>query len=117
MSVSSVHAYDVIVKGERRWHVAERTFRAGMVVLVTQEDGCDYSKPWTLDCAYLVTVLVEHDCQCAGSGLYYSGGGVENGVYTGKTGPCFGCHGKGWQSRADVIRNQTYWNKYARISA
>lgn len=63
-----------------------------------------------------VTVLTEHSCQCNGSGVFRGGGVVENGVYKGFQGQCFGCAGKGWQNRQDVIRNATYWAKYARIA-
>ena len=49
--------------------------------------------------------------KCAGSGLYYFGGMVLNGVYTGKTGPCFGCGGDGQQDDADRIRCHYYWHR------
>ena len=54
--------------------------------------------------------------KCSGSGKFYSGGMVLNGVYTGKVGPCYGCRGKGWQSPSDKARNRVYWRHYARIS-
>lgn len=41
---------------------------------------------------FTVTTSGEAECwKCGGSGLYYSGGAVVNGTYTGNTGPCFGC--------------------------
>jgi len=50
--------------------------------------------------------------KCGGSGLYYFGGPVVNGVYQGKTGPCFACEGKGQQSNADRVRCHFYWHRY-----
>lgn len=47
--------------------------------------------------------------KCDGSGLYHSGGAVVNGRYTGKTGPCYACQGKGHQTPEDERRNRTYW--------
>ena len=55
--------------------------------------------------------------KCMGSGLFYSGGAVVNGVYTGQTGKCYACEGHGKQTPRDFHRNRTYWNKYARIYA
>jgi hypothetical protein len=58
-------------------------------------------------------INVPADCKlcykCDGSGLYHSGGAVVNGVFTGKTGPCYACQGKGYQTQADAQRNRTYW--------
>src|SRR3954463_11250144 len=36
--------------------------------------------------------------KCSGSGLYYFGGATVNGVFTGQTGICFACEGKGGQT-------------------
>jgi len=58
-------------------------------------------------------ILECHKCQ--GSGNFYSGGAVVNGVYTGHIGKCYGCEGHGKQTPQDFHRNRTYWNKYARI--
>lgn len=49
--------------------------------------------------------------KCSGSGLYYFGGMVLNGVYQGKTGPCFACEGKGKQTNEDRIRCHFYWHR------
>lgn len=58
------------------------------------------------------------DChKCSGDGRYYFGGAVVNGVYTGQTGPCFGCEGNGRCTPQDRHRCRVYWNKYARIYA
>lgn len=46
--------------------------------------------------------------KCSGSGIYYFGGVVENGVYRGSTGVCFACVGKGFQTPADQARNEAY---------
>jgi hypothetical protein len=47
--------------------------------------------------------------KCAGSGLFYAGGAVVNGVYNGKVGTCFGCKGKGYQTPEDKARCAAYW--------
>jgi hypothetical protein len=52
--------------------------------------------------------------KCGGSGLYYFGGPVVNGVYQGKTGPCFACDGKGKQSNEDRTRCHFYWHRYGK---
>lgn len=59
-----------------------------------------------------VEVAGEEQCyKCAGSGLFYMGGMVLNGKYTGKTGPCYGCEGNGKQSDADRLRCHHYWHR------
>ena len=55
------------------------------------------------------------DCECGGSGKFYSGGAVVNGRYTGRIGECFRCQGKGYQTAADRKRNYWYDAKYRRI--
>ena len=55
------------------------------------------------------------ECDCSGSGLFYMGGAVVNGVYTGRTGTCFRCNGKGHQDGADRERNYWYDAKYRTI--
>lgn len=47
--------------------------------------------------------------KCDGSGLYHSGGAIVNGQYTGKTGPCYACQGKGYCTPEDDRRNCAYW--------
>ena len=54
-------------------------------------------------------------CDCDGSGLFYMGGAVVNGVYTGRTGTCFPCNGKGYQDASDRKRNFWYNAKYRRL--
>jgi hypothetical protein len=63
-----------------------------------------------------MTVIVDGDEQCwkcGGSGIFYGGGMVENGVYKGFSGECYGCAGKGKQNNADRIRNHYYWHRQA----
>jgi hypothetical protein len=63
-----------------------------------------------------MTVLVSGDEQCwkcQGSGLFYMGGGMLNGKFTGKTGECYGCQGKGTQNNDDRLRNHYYWHRMA----
>ena len=52
--------------------------------------------------------------KCGGSGIYYFGGPVVNGVYQGKTGICFPCEGKGKQDNADRIRCHFYWHRHGK---
>lgn len=54
--------------------------------------------------------------ECSGRGLFYMGGGTVNGVFTGKTGPCFRCNGTGKQSYKDMLRNRYYDNHVRRLS-
>ena len=49
--------------------------------------------------------------KCNGSGLYYFGGPTVNGVYQGKTGPCFQCEGTGKEGDNDRTRCWSYWNR------
>lgn len=58
-----------------------------------------------------------HECECGGSGKFYSGGMILNGVYTGTIGVCYRCGGKGYQTEADVKRNRYYDNHVRRIYA
>ena len=51
--------------------------------------------------------------KCVGSGKFYSGGAVVNGKYTGRTGDCFACQGKGYQTPDDQARNRAYWRHNA----
>jgi hypothetical protein len=54
--------------------------------------------------------------KCGGRGVVCFGGAVVNGRYTGKSGTCYACKGKGWQDKSDERRNAYYWNHVARIS-
>lgn len=54
--------------------------------------------------------------KCNGDGKFYGRGGIENGVFKGFVGTCYGCNGKGVQTLADLKRNSNYWKYYARIS-
>lgn len=57
-----------------------------------------------------------YPCKCNGTGTFSWGGGTVNGVFTGKTGMCFGCRGKGWCSHLDRKRNDYYWAHIFRVS-
>lgn len=71
-----------------------------------------------VDLTYPVQVLPRECWKCVnGSGLHYGHGRVENGVFIGHVGTCFGCNGKGWNDVSDTYRNRTYWARYARIYA
>src|SRR3954447_13439839 len=69
---------------------------------------------WRPVTAFGVEVNGDEKCfKCMGSGLFYMGGAVVNGTYTGKTGPCFACQGKGVQTDADRVRCHYYWHRKA----
>lgn len=54
-------------------------------------------------------------CTCGGSGTFYGRGLIENGVFKGYTGTCYGCGGKGYQTKDDVARNLAYWRHNLKI--
>jgi hypothetical protein len=65
---------------------------------------------WRDVCACETVVTGEEQCwKCDGSGRYYFGGAVVNGVYQGRTGDCYACGGKGVQTNADRLRCYYYW--------
>lgn len=73
--------------------------------------GADESR-WLPVKAFTVDISGDEQCwKCSGSGNYYSGGAVVNGVYTGKIGVCFACQGKGVMNDADRKRCHTYWHR------
>jgi hypothetical protein len=110
VTASDLHAHDVLMGTEPGTTFRVDTVqRRGTKVLVTLWGGRAYA----LDAERPVTVQAEHPCDCGGTGIYAWGGSV-NGVPA-HVGEHFACHGKGYQDRQDVIRNATYWNKYARI--
>ena len=122
-SARNVHEDDVLIGTDGlRYRVTgvQRTlWLRYLVVQPIMPDGTyvqDHLR-YTVDVDRDVQVQMEHECTCDGSGIYYISGGTVNGVFVGQTGKCFGCHGKGWQDRSDVIRNRTYWSKYARVGA
>lgn len=47
--------------------------------------------------------------KCIGTGRYYGRGRVENGKFIGTIGKCFGCLGKGYQTKDDEARCKAYW--------
>jgi len=47
--------------------------------------------------------------KCNGSGKFFSGGAIVNGVYTGKVGVCYECQGKGYCTPEDHKRCRAYW--------
>ncbi len=57
-----------------------------------------------------------YPCECNGTGKFYIGGAVVNGVYTGTIGECFRCVGKGWQTDTDRKRNRYYDTHVRRIA-
>lgn len=60
--------------------------------------------------------MVRLECYaCHGSGKWYGAGHVENGVFKGKTGPCYRCESKGYQVDSDRRRNWSYDNHYRTI--
>jgi hypothetical protein len=90
------------------------------IVLAVRKDGTaaklyEYGpdrEVWVPVKKFTVTTTGMDQCfKCLGSGLYFMGGAVVNGRYTGKTGICFACEGKGEQSDADRLRNHYYWHR------
>jgi hypothetical protein len=67
-----------------------------------------------VDACTVATTGEERCWKCSGSGLYYFGGAVVNGVYQGRTGPCYACEGKGKQTNADRLRCHYYWYRFGR---
>lgn len=119
VAARDLHAGDTIraKDGADLWvHEVKRTH--GMVRVTVVADTQDRTwSTYTLDPDRMVPALTETPCDCNGSGIHHGAGYVENGVFKGRTGVHFACGGKGWQDRADTIRNRTYWAKHARISA
>lgn len=112
---SEVHSADTLVCDDSTPLYADRvTRRDGWILIETMNYG-DVGR-FRVQAERPLRVQVERDCQCDGSGVFRGGGGTVNGVYVGFEGTCFGCGGKGWQTRQDAIRNRTYWAKYARIA-
>lgn len=108
-----LHDGDIIIdRANERWHVHKVTRRNLDVQITVMRDG--EVRGFTGDMRRIVVVQNEHECDCNGSGMYVRG--FENDRPVG-AGTCFRCRGKGYQTRADVIRNITYWNKYARVGA
>jgi hypothetical protein len=113
--LSEVHAGDLLLSndgGADLYVFSVKTLAGNRIVEVFREGQ---SSIYTLRADYEVQVRAEFPCDCHGSGAY-AWGAVENGKPA-KVGPHFACREKGYQTRSDVIRNITYWNKYARISA
>jgi hypothetical protein len=90
------------------------------IVLAVRKDGTaaklyDYGpdeEVWVDVTDFTVEVTGDNTCyKCMGSGLYFMGGMVLNGRYTGKTGPCYACDGKGIQNAKDRIRCHFYWHR------
>src|SRR3954451_16045244 len=89
------------------------------IVLAVRKDGTrakvyEYGpdrEVWVPLTAFTVETSGLETCyKCGGSGLYYMGGMVLNGRYTGKTGPCYACSGKGKQNDDDRKRCHYYWH-------
>ena len=111
---SDLHAADLLVlKTGEAVHVS-KVKRMGATVKVTYAAGYQDIRKHVVDADYQVTVHTERECDCDGSGRWTWGGTV-NGVPV-HEGVHFACDGKGYQDRQDLIRNLTYWNKYARIT-
>ena len=82
--------------------------KAGKVYIL----GSDGREAWWQSDKITVIVSGNETCwKCGGSGIFYGGGIVENGVYKGYSGECYGCAGKGTQNNADRVRNHYYWHR------
>jgi hypothetical protein len=98
--------------------------RRGIVLAVSRDGkrarvylyGPDFEKWMNQD---WLTVIVSGDdtChKCGGSGVYQGGGMVLNGTFTGYTGECYACAGKGKQNDDDRIRCHHYWHRQSEIA-
>lgn len=99
---------------------SRRTGNTALVLAITKDRkraklhvyGSSADDIWRPVNQFTVTTADREQCwKCMGSGLFYMGGAVVNGRYTGKTGPCFACEGKGEQDNADRIRCHYYWHR------
>lgn len=117
LTVGVLHQHDVVLKDNREFVITQMAWHLGRVKLEVYDRTSGDTIRTTLPPLHPVEVRTEHQCVCSGTGIFRGGGSVVNGVYQGFQGRCFPCDGKGWQNRADVIRNYVYWAKYARISA
>jgi len=99
--------------------VSKKHDTTGIVLAITRDSkrarvyvyGPD-AEVWRPLSTFNVDVAGTVECwKCGGSGLYYFGGAVVNGVYIGKTGDCFACEGKGEQTDADRLRCFWYWHR------
>jgi len=106
-----------IVKGNI---VRGRNSGRSAIVLAVRKDGTaaklyEYGpdrEVWVPVGKFTIEVSGLEQCyKCLGSGLYYMGGAVVNGVYTGKTGECYACRGKGEQTDEDRLRCHYYWHR------
>lgn len=117
MKACEVRQHDLIVgKDGADWFVDSRSRRIAVRGNATLHViGADRRMTVVKPDDDMLTVRAEHACHCSGTGRFRGGGVIENGVYKGYEGECYGCSGKGWQDRGDVLRNRVYWNHYARI--
>jgi hypothetical protein len=101
----------------------KRTGKDGLVIALTKDGkraklhlyGED-AEIWRSVEDFTIKVAGGEKCwKCDGSGLYYFGGAVVNGVYTGRTGPCFACQGDGVATDADRIRCHFYFRDHFRV--
>ena len=99
--------------------------REGMILALTKDGKrakvkvFGYDEPvWrALDSMTVIEAGWETCWKCGGSGIFQGGGGVLNGKFTGYTGECFACSGKGKQDNADRLRNHYYWHRADVIEA
>ena len=93
--------------------------RKGAVKVRIHSDRAIWLSPSQAKARLRVVPIDSRELECHkcvdGSGLFYKGGAVVNGVYTGEIGPCYGCQGHGLCTPHDRYRNRSYWNKYATI--
>jgi len=93
----------------------------GMILAITRDGkraklkvfGRDAEVWRTLDSMTVIVDGNEQCWKCGGSGVYQGGGMVLNGRFTGYTGDCYACAGKGTQNNEDRIRNHYYWHRQA----
>jgi hypothetical protein len=95
--------------------VTTRTLASGTVVLVDESGRVVKRYPKGTEVPTIAQPPARHECDCYGTGLYYGHGYFENGRFKGTSGTCYRCHGKGYQTDADVKRNNYYDNHVRRL--
>lgn len=115
MSVIDVEARnvregDVLVarSGDMTWLVIMHEKRGDGVTMQALEGDV-----WRLEAGYLCRVLDRRECDGSCVEGAYIAGAVVNGKLPVR-GKCFRCGGKGYQTRADALRNHYYDNRVRR---
>lgn len=117
ITVAQLNPGDILVGRNSRTEYlvrdVKRTNHHHTLTVVEMTESGD-ATDWNVTSDMLVRVRDEQPCKCDGSGKHYGPGHFENGAFTGTISVCYGCKGKGYMNRGDIIRNHIYWSQYAR---